>query len=228
MREATPAIRAVRLSKMLGCRTVLRDVDLVIGGGQSVAIVGANGAGKTTLLQCLAALSRPTTGAIFWFGLPAGDSAAKRHIGLVAHDSLLYPHLTLRENLIFAARMHDVPQPRQRVEQLLHDIGLTPHGARLPTAVSRGMRQRVSVARALVHDPQILLLDEPFASLDTEGSRWLENLLQELRARGRTLCFTLHDERAVRRLADRIVEVRAGRAWDVALQAMGDNLSRAA
>ena len=105
-------------------------------------------------------------------------------IGMVAHENRLYPQLTLRENLVFAARMCGVQQPVQRADQLLHRVGLTAFCDHRPTQISKGMRQRVAVARALVHDPQILLFDEPFSGLDEAGSRWLMELLMTLRRGG--------------------------------------------
>jgi heme exporter protein A len=210
------AIEALRLAKILGRRAVLKAVDFRIAAGERVALVGANGAGKTTLLRCLASLARPSAGEVRWFGQPArGNPQGRRLLGLVAHDSLLYPYLTLYENLLFAARMCDVAEPRQRAEALLDGTGLRPHGHRLPAAVSRGMRQRVSIARALVHRPRILLLDEPFAGLDAEGVEWLVELLAGLGQAGRTVCFTAHDDAIIARLADRVLEVRSGRVYEV-------------
>lgn len=222
MTGASIAIQVLRLAKVLGRRAVLKDVDFQIVAGQRVALVGANGAGKTTLLRCLASLARPSAGAVHWFGRPArGNPQARRILGLVAHDSLLYPHLTLCENLLFAARMCDVDHPRQRVEGLLESTGLRPHGHRLPAAVSRGMRQRLSIARALVHYPRILLLDEPFAGLDTAGAEWLTELLIALGQSGRTVCFTAHDDAIISRLADRVLEVRSGRVYEIPRDSAG-------
>jgi ABC-type multidrug transport system ATPase subunit len=117
--------------------------------------------------------------------------------------------------VVFAARMCDVREPRQRAGQLLQDAGLGPHVHRLPPQVSKGMRQRVAVARALVHDPPILLLDEPFANLDAVGTDWLFGVLSDLQSRKRTLCFAMHDERKSRRLADRVVHLRSGRLQEL-------------
>lgn len=206
------AIEVRRLSKSFGQRLVLNEVDLAVAEGESVALEGANGAGKTTLLRCLASVIRPTAGSVRWFGRPAvGDPAARRLVGMVAHESRLYPHLTLRENLVFAARMYDVPKPLDRADELLADIGLCAHADRTPTELSRGMRQRLAVAQAVVHDPPILLLDEPFTGLDREGTNWLLRLLVDYRARRKTLCFALHDEERMQTLADRILELRLGR-----------------
>ena len=140
---------------------------------------------------------------------------------MVAHENRLYPHLTLRENLVFAARMCDVARPQNRAESLLETVGLLAHGDRTPPVLSKGMRQRLSLARRLIHDPPILLLDEPFEGLDADAERWLGGLLQELRRQGRTLCFVLHDEAKTRQLADRVLHLRQGRLLQVAVAQEG-------
>jgi ABC-type multidrug transport system ATPase subunit len=211
MADAAPAILVRRLSKAFGRRAVLRHIDWQVAAGQAVVVTGANGSGKTTLLACLASLLRPTSGEVFWFGHPAaGDPAARRLVGMVAHEQRLYPHLTLQENLVFAARMYGVAGPHRRAEQLLESAGLARYAQRTPPTLSQGMRQRAAVLRALVHDPPILLLDEPFAGLDADGVEWLVGRLQELRALGGTLCLVLHDETLARRLADMVVQLRDG------------------
>lgn len=218
MADRTIAIQTTRVSKLLGGRAVLREIDLKVAEGDSVALVGANGSGKTTLLRLLASVLRPSTGEVRWFGRPAkANPAARRLIALVAHESFLYPHLTLRENLIFAARMCDVHRPARRADQWLCEIGLEAHAHRLPTRISKGMRQRLAVARALVHEPRIVLLDEPFSGLDSEGDEWLARLLTGLSSRGTTLCFALHDEEKVRRLAHRVLRLRSGRLEELEL-----------
>jgi heme exporter protein A len=211
-----PAIRASRLAKAFDGRTVLNGVDVEIARGQSVALIGANGAGKTTLLGCLASVLRPDGGAVHWFGRPAGrDASSRRWIGMVAHESGLYSHLTARENLTFAARMSGANDPRRRADQWLDLAGLARHADALSTRLSRGMRQRLAIARALIHDPPLMLLDEPFSSLDAAGSQWLATLLTDLHNCGRTICFVTHEEEKVRRLARRVLELREGKVYDV-------------
>ncbi len=206
------AIQATKLSKALGGRSVLRELDFQIAEGQTVAITGANGAGKTTLLRCLASLSRPTAGEVRLLGHPASAGAVvRRLVGFAAHETFLYPYLTARENLVFTARMYDVPDPVRRANQLIRSVGLSLHADRWSAKLSRGMRQRLAVVRALVHDPPILLLDEPFSGLDEAATRWLVDLLLDLRTRQRTVCFTTHDPQAARSLADRILHLRSGR-----------------
>ena len=217
MREPTPAIEAIRLCRWLSGRAVLRELDLVVAAGELVALTGANGAGKTTLLKCLAGLARPLSGEVRWFGEPArGNPAARSRIGMVSHETALYPHLSLRENLRFAARMGGVAEPCQRADRWLSRTGLVPHADRLPGCVSRGMRQRIAVARALIHDPAIVLFDEPFSGLDQEGSTWLVDLLVELRHQGRAICLVSHDPTRTGELADTVYELRGGKAYRIA------------
>lgn len=210
----TVALEARRLTKAFGKKVVLSQVNLHLAEGQCAALCGANGSGKTTLLRCLASLVRPSGGEVRWFGQLAarasGNPAIRRMVGMVAHESCLYPHLTVRDNLLFAARMCSVPQPHERVDEWLREIGLTPMARRLPARISRGMRQRLAIARAVVHQPRILLLDEPFSGLDAAGCRWLVRLLADFRSQGRTICFATHDQEMVRRLADCVLYLQAG------------------
>lgn len=215
MSEPSPPVRTRGLTKHYGQRTILRQIDLEIAAGRAVALRGNNGAGKTTLLRCLASITRPTAGQVWWFGRPADATPGlRRCVGMVAHESRLYPHLTLRENLRFVARMYAIPEPAERADQLLADVGLTAHRDRLPGQISRGMGQRVTVARALVHQPPILLLDEPFSGLDAEGQAWLLNTLSALRTTGCTICFTTHDAAVADQLADEVWELHRGRVYE--------------
>jgi ABC-type multidrug transport system ATPase subunit len=217
MTDPRIAIEVCRVSKRFGRRLVLDEIDLAVAVGESIVLTGSNGAGKTTLLRAMAALIRPSSGEVLWFGeKSSGQHAGRRLIGMVAHENRLYPHLTLRENLVFAARMCDVARPQNRADSLLEMVGLLGHGERTPPVLSKGMRQRLSLARALVHDPPILLLDEPFEGLDVDAQRWLTGLLGELRQQGRTLCFVLHDEAKVRQLADRVLCIQQGRMLQAA------------
>jgi heme ABC exporter ATP-binding subunit CcmA len=216
MRDPQIAIDVRRVSKRFGRRLVLDEIDLAVAAGESIVLTGSNGAGKTTLLRTMAALIRPTGGEIRWFGgATLGRYASRRLIGMVAHENRLYPQLTLRENLVFAARMCDVAQPRRRADALLETVALHAHGDRTPQTLSKGMRQRLSLARALIHDPPILLLDEPFEGLDADAQRWLMRLLSELRQQGRTLCSVLHDEAKTQQLADRVLCIDQGRLRQV-------------
>ena len=199
-----------------GSRIVLNNLHLEIAAGESVAIVGANGSGKTALLRCMAGLTRIQGGEVRWFGRPAADPPASRSlVGMAAHDGFLYPHLTARENLVFAARMHAVSNTGLQADCLLQAAGLEPYAFRQARKLSRGIRQRLSILRALIHNPKILILDEPFAALDAAGMNWIGTTLQELRRRRCTLCFTTHDLLIAKTHADRVLELHSGVLEDV-------------
>ncbi len=217
MAERVIAIRTLDVSKDYGHRAVLRQINLQIARGQCVALTGKNGAGKTTLLRCLASAIRPTTGCVQWFGESVGSAPKlRRLIGMVAHETRLYPHLTLRENLLFTARIYGVRDALRRASRFLDEVGLARHADRLPSEVSRGMRQRVAVARALIYDAPILLLDEPFSGLDAGSGEWLSERLHQLRSKGRTICFSTHDQTKAVRLADTVFDLRMGQLHKVA------------
>ena len=216
------AIEARGVTYAFGRQVILREVSFTLEAGQCVAVRGANGAGKTTLLRCLASAIRPQAGEVRWFGRPAAsDPADRRLIGWVAHETHLYSQLTLHENLTFAARMASVLKPAGAAERWLHHVGLWEHAGQFPSRLSRGMRQRAAIARALLHSPEILLLDEPFSSLDVEGKAWLLRLLRDQCEQGRTVCFVAHDQQTVARLARRVLEVRAGRVVEVEASGVG-------
>jgi heme ABC exporter ATP-binding subunit CcmA len=204
-------IQAKAVTKAYGGQVVLDAVDLAVAGGETVVFMGANGAGKTTLLRCLAGAIRPTSGRVLWFGKPAGaDPTVRRHIGVVGHESYLYPNLTVEENLRFAARMCDVPNPLRRVADLLADARMRHCAGRLAGELSRGQKQRIALLRSLVHEPRVLLLDEPFAGLDPHAANWLFDLLRELRGHGIAACLALHEAAMARRIADRVLVLEAG------------------
>jgi len=191
-------------------RPVVVRTELAIGPGEIVALTGANGAGKTTLLRCLAGRLRPTAGEVLWFG-HAPCPARHSLIGFAAHEGHLFPELTARENLLFAAHMHALPQPQQCVAELLTKTGLARNAGQAAGRLSQGQRQRLSLVRALVHDPPIVFLDEPFAALDADGCEWLAHWLRELRTRHRAIVFSTHDQEQCRSLADRQLELDDGR-----------------
>jgi heme ABC exporter ATP-binding subunit CcmA len=186
-------LEARSLSAVRGNRTVFQGVNLGLSPGEIVALVGGNGVGKTTLLHCLTGVLRPSGGEILWQGKPCRRSpAARRLVGLVGHESGLYPALTVRENLFFAARMWHLDNPEERVADLLGKIELEGRAAQMTEQLSRGLRQRLALSRALIHDPAVVLLDEPYTSLDNDGQRWLTDFLGELRKRSRAVLLTTH------------------------------------
>lgn len=210
--STAPPLAARALSRRWNGTLVLDQVDLVVAAGEIVALLGANGSGKTTLLQCLAGRLRPSAGAVAWFGeSPARRPERHRLIGFAAHETAIYPELSARENLLFAARMYGVAGPHARVTELLSATQLAAHAARPAGRLSKGMRQRLSLARALIHAPPIVILDEPFTGLDAASRDWLEGWCRDFRRQQCALCFTSHDEEQTRRLADRRLELRGGR-----------------
>jgi heme ABC exporter ATP-binding subunit CcmA len=213
--EPTPQdepVLAVRgLGLVRGRREVLRSVDLSVSAAEVIAIVGANGAGKTTLLECLAGVLRATSGEVSVCGRTSiRSSSARRLIGWLGHETALYGELTARENLLFAARMYDVPQAADRVAALLAAVGLEGKAHQPVQRFSLGMRRRLALARAVIHDPPLLLLDEPFANLDAGYRCWLKSLLLELRQQGRATCLTSHDPDYCRAFVDRILCLENG------------------
>ena len=205
------AVQTTGLTKVFRGRTVLKNVHLELAESDCVAVTGANGSGKTTLLRCLCGAIRPDSGTVRWFGNEARTSPhVQRLIGYVSHEQQVYPHLTVRENLVFAARMTDVQHPLERANELLESTGLQASMDQFPTNISRGMRQRLAIARAIVHDPRIVLLDEPFTGLDRQGCDWLAQWIERQSDRGRTVCFATHNVEWSRRLAHRVLCVQAG------------------
>jgi heme exporter protein A len=205
------AIAAQGLEKRFGPVAALRGIDLEVPAGTALAVLGPNGAGKSTLLRLVAGLARPTAGTLR-VGVPGDDRRRTRgRVGYLAHASLLYPALTARENLVFAARLYGVPDPAGRASELLEAQELAAVADRPAGGFSRGMAQRLAIARGLVHDPSIVLLDEPYTGLDRAAAHALTQRLQELRAAGRTLVLVTHELARACELADRVVVLSRGR-----------------
>jgi ABC-type multidrug transport system ATPase subunit len=210
-RRSELAIQTVGLSKSYAHRVVLQAIDLEIRAGQFVLLRGGNGAGKTTLLRCLTGTVRPTTGELFWFGHQAGTRAAiAQWMGMLAHESRLYAQLTLRENLLLAARLSGLTHVHQLVDHWLNRMATEQYAHFFPAQVSCGIRRRVALARAVIHEPPILLLDEPFTGLDVSSRRWLVDQLAQLRRQQRTICLVTHDDAPVAHLVDRILDLKRG------------------
>ena len=194
-------------------RRALNRVSATFNEGEIVAVLGPNGAGKTTLLFVAATLLGPSSGHVrFGKWTPRlGGGGLRGRIGLLGHDLYVYDDLSAAENLRFFARLYRVPDVEQRVDAAIHHAGLQERAGEPIVAYSRGMRQRLAIERSLIHDPKLILLDEPFTGLDEPSAQAFSARLRSLRERGRIVVITTHDIEAVDGLADRAVFLQQGR-----------------
>lgn len=206
------AIAAHALCRRFGPVTALRPLDLEVPKGTALAVLGPNGAGKSTLLHLLSGLARPSSGTLSVGSAGASRIARRRQVGLIAHQTFLYAALSARENLLVAARLYGLPDAAARAERLLAEQGLQAVANRRAGTFSRGMAQRLAIARALVHEPAILLLDEPFTGLDPRAAEALAEQLAALREAGRTLVLVTHDLWRAAGLADQALVLVRGAA----------------
>lgn len=191
---ARGSVAASGVSKSFGKRVAVRGVDLVLAGGDCLALFGPNGAGKTTLLRLIAGLLTPTSGSVVVNDRSVrGEPSARARVGLISHESMLYAPLTARENVEFSARLYGLHDPRGAAEQVLATMQVLNRADVAVRTLSRGLRQRVSIARAMVHAPSVVLLDEPFSGLDEAGAVALTTLLAGLRTNGATLVVVTHN-----------------------------------
>jgi heme exporter protein A len=206
-------IEVTHLIKRFGPKTILRNLDFQVAQGEFVALLGPNGAGKTTFLRILSSLSRQTFGEVHIAGyaLPHQAAAVRRKLGVVSHLPLLYGDLSAEENLVFYARMYGVEHSDRRVSEMLELVGLTARRRDLVRTFSRGMQQRLAIGRAVLHDPEVLLLDEPHTGLDQDACEMLDTVLRQVASRGRTLVITSHDLSRVSDLASRFDVLTRGR-----------------
>jgi len=195
------------IEKRFGTLYALRRVNLEIAPGECLAVTGRNGSGKTTLLRVASQLTRPTCGDLKFSGLADGEIPA---IGYVSHAVMLYDELTAEENLLMFARLLEIPGPEKRTVTLLEATDLASRAKSLVRTFSRGMKQRLAIARALLQEPGLLLLDEPGTGLDTESMAWLVNTVRGLRDEGRTIVMSVHGESALSQLATRATRLDAG------------------
>jgi heme exporter protein A len=208
-----PMIVIDRLVKTYGLNPVLRGVSLEIPAGQFVTLVGPNGAGKTTILRILATLLAPTAGSVAVGGwtLPGNARRVRPYIGLVSHQSLLYGDLTAAENLNFFARLYGGEIEAGAIDGALRRVGLAARARDPVGTFSRGMVQRLTIARATLHRPEVLLLDEPYTGLDQDAAAILDDLLEEERAAGRTILMITHNLLRAANLSDRVVILSQGK-----------------
>jgi heme exporter protein A len=191
---APPLLEARNLERRFGPARALRGVSLEVRGGECHLVVGPNGAGKTTLLRLLAGLARPFAGEVLIQGsILTREPSSRRFLGLLSHQSHLYDDLTALENLTFTARLHGLPDPVASARAALVSVGLEHRAGDQVRRLSRGMVQRVAIAAALLHDPVVLLLDEPFTGLDPQSAEQVAGLLQREREKGAGLILVSHD-----------------------------------
>jgi heme exporter protein A len=215
--DAVPAVRVRKLTKAFGHQMALRGLDLSVAEGEFLALFGPNGAGKTTLIRIVASLMRPTAGTVEVRGeeLSKAATSLRRHIGLITHDPLLYGDLTPDENLRFFARMYELPDAASRIDAVLEQVGLALRRRDAVRTFSRGMVQRLAIARAILHDPAIMLLDEPYTGLDLQAADMLRLVLQELAASNRTVILTTHNLEQGLEMCGRVAILNRGRlAWE--------------
>jgi heme ABC exporter ATP-binding subunit CcmA len=205
------AVAADGVWKFYGDFPALRDVRLEAAAGSCLALIGRNGAGKTTLLRVIGGFSRPGRGAVRILGRDPRDAAARRQTGWIGHGISVYDELSALENLMLFARLYDLPHPRASALEWLERTGLLRVRDGLVREFSRGMRQRLAVARAFLHDPQVLLLDEPFTALDDRAIAVLQRLLTEALAAGKTVVLSTHQLREALELATDVALLDRGR-----------------
>ncbi|MBI2964232.1 MAG: heme ABC exporter ATP-binding protein CcmA [Deltaproteobacteria bacterium] len=208
---APPVIEAIRLGRGFGSVRALGALDLVVRAGDSLAIFGPNGAGKTTLLKLLATVLAPTDGTLRLFGEPELRPELRRRIGMLGHGSFLYGDLTAAENLRFYAALFGVENAERRVAEMLAEVRLTAWRDRPVRTFSRGMEQRLALARAFLHAPDLLLLDEPFSGLDPQAVLHLQEILTRAHRQGKTIVLTTHDIESGLEVCDRAVILCGGR-----------------
>ena len=212
--ESTSQVWAVEvrgLTKSFGDHLALRGVDLRVGPGETLAIFGPNGAGKTTLIKLMATIMNPSSGEVLIGGLAKNTEEMRRRIGIVTHQTFLYSNLTAQENLEFYSRMYDVPRFKERIRQVVAMVGMTSRLYDRVGTLSRGMQQRLSIARALLHKPTIVLLDEPETGLDQQAISMLWRALKEEGVAERTVILTSHSLERGLEVCDRVVILDRGK-----------------
>jgi heme exporter protein A len=209
----TWAIEVSGLTRRYGSSRALGQIDVTVPWDQRVGLLGPNGAGKTTLIRILATLVRPTSGTVRIGGLslPKQAAAVRRHVGYVAHQTFLYDELSVRENLQFYGRLYRVPNLSDRIEALTEQVGLADRAGDRVRTLSRGLQQRAALARAVLHDPTILLLDEPDTGLDVDATDLIRDSIVDSHGRPRTVILATHQVERAFELVDRVIVVARGK-----------------
>jgi heme exporter protein A len=207
-----PIVEVAELTRVFGSQLAVAGVTFSLGAGQCLALFGPNGAGKTTLLRVIAGLLKPTSGSARISGIPLpGGSLARSRIGLISHQTMLYGALSPRENVTFVARLYGISEPTKLVDAALQRMSMLERADTPVRFLSRGMQQRVSIARAMVHSPQIVLADEPYSGLDDSGARALTALLRELLGAGTSIIIVTHNLAEGLSLATHAAVMRRGK-----------------
>jgi heme exporter protein A len=208
-------IEAENLTKTFAWVSVLNGISCQIAAGEVVGVFGPNGAGKTTFLRLLATLLRPSAGTLILFGSLPQETLVRRRLGFLGHESFLYLDLTPVENLTFYGCAYTVPKVQTRIVTVLQQVGLQQWGNTPVRTFSRGMEQRLALARVLLHEPDLLLLDEPYTGLDAQGVAMLQSALAQMKKQGKTIILTTHDFTFGLELCTRVFIIDHGRiAWE--------------
>jgi len=209
---AAPVVAVHGVTKRYARTWALKGVDLRVARGELVSLLGPNGSGKSTLLRVITSATRPTSGEVRVFGShPKNGDEVRRRFGVLPASTYLYGELTGRENLRFAATMYGMKASGDDLAEALAHVGLAHAGDMQVRTYSSGMRKRLALARATLHDPDLVLLDEPYGALDVEGIDWVDRFIGELREEGKTLVIATHEVGRALALCDRAVSLRSGR-----------------
>lgn len=212
--DTIPFLEARGICRSYGRTTALENVSFYLERGRNTLILGPNGAGKSTLGRILALLSKPSSGSLFWEGGPvegASRRTYRRRLGYLSHQLFLYSHLSAGENLEFFAALYGIPRPAEKAAEMLERFDLSVHRSRLAGELSRGMQQRLSIARLLLSDPELLILDEPFTGLDAESSETLRSFLLSLRPSKKAVLLITHDILEAEKISDSLIILDKGR-----------------
>jgi len=210
---AKPSLEVRNVTKFFGDLAALKEVTLGIRCGESALLYGPNGAGKTTLMRMLASLARPSSGEVLFAGknIEHDGGSAKSAVGFVSHATFLYGELTVRENLQFIGRLFGLNHLEKQIDAALEMFDMRARDDVFARDLSRGLQQRASLARAFLHDPDFVILDEPFTGLDHQSVKKLSDLLQRLPEQGKALLFSTHDFEQGAAIASRLIALKAGR-----------------